>query len=245
MIERIKTGIPGMDDLIEGGIKQGSITLLAGPTGTLKTIISSQFIYNGAKEYGEGGIYLTLEEKEDGIRQSLANFGMDVDAPEVKDKIQIVDLSGLRKRKPQFGESKERYAISVDVLMETITSITQKSDVKRLVIDSISILGLLYKDQSDMRDDLFIFTEFLRESGLTSLLVTEIEEEYRGKRVSRFGLEEFLADGVVVLGYTQSKGELRRWATVRKMRFTDHNLHMHPVRITPCGVEIVSTEKIY
>ena len=244
MTDRIKTGILGLDDLIKGGFKKGSINILAGPTGTFKTIVASQYIFHGAKDFGEPGIYLTLEERAEGLKESLSSFNMNVDSLG-EGKFHIVDLSYMRKKKPQFGENKQRYNVSLDVLINTIKNLAGIYKIERLVVDSISVLWLLYKDQADMRDDLFIFTDFLREIGLTTLLITEIEEEFKDTRVSRFGIEEFLADGVIVLGYTRSKGELRRWISIRKMRFTDHNLDMHPIRLTDKGVEVVSSEKIY
>lgn len=244
-VERVGTGVAGLDDLIEGGLKRGSITLVAGPTGTLKTIFSTQYIVGGARDFGETGIFITLEERVSGIKESLPVFNEEMRRLEAEKKVHLLDLSSLRKKKPQFGESKMRYTITIDVLIDTIKKLIQKYNAQRLVIDSISVLGLLYKNQSDMRDDLFILMDFLRETGLTTLLITEIEEEFKDVKVSRFGIEEFLADGVIHLGYTRTKGVLRRWVSIRKMRFTDHNLDMHPIRLTEKGVEIVSAEKIY
>jgi len=243
MDDRVKTGITGLDDLIQGGLKSGSVTLFSGPAGSLKTIMASQFIYNGAKKFDEVCAYVTLEESVDNIRESLNTFKMDTKELEAAGKLHILDLGTMRKIKPEFGEEQE--IPTMKEIANTLKTLTKKSDLKRVAIDSVSILGLLSEGSSEMRDDLFILTDKLRELGITTVLLTEIEEEHRDTKVSRFGIEEFLADGVIVLGFTRSKGEFKRWLYVRKMRFTDHNVDLHPVRVTDKGVEVISAEKIY
>ena len=92
-IERVKTGIPGLDELIEGGFPRGDTILIAGKAGTGKSILATQFIYKGAIEYDEPGVFVTLEEPPHLIKRNMLRFGMDLDALIAKGKISIVDLS--------------------------------------------------------------------------------------------------------------------------------------------------------
>ncbi|MFW9944179.1 MAG: ATPase domain-containing protein, partial [Candidatus Sifarchaeia archaeon] len=104
-IERVNTGIPGLDDLIEGGFPRGDIILVAGRAGTGKSILVNQFLYKGVTEYGEPGVLVTLEEPPHLIRRNMMRFGMDLAALEKEGKLSIVDLSPSKEVTPvKIGE---------------------------------------------------------------------------------------------------------------------------------------------
>jgi len=243
-MERVKTGIPGLDDLMHGGLPKGSVTLLSGPAGCLKTIISGQYIYRGAVDYNEPGIYVTLEERAEGIRKSLGSFNMDVQKQEDTGKMAMIDLGEIR-RKTVFQSDKSSPVFTSPILMKALNETTKTLKASRLVIDSLSIIGVLYDNAAVMREDLFKLIEYVRDMNVTALLITEVEERYKDTMVSRFGSEEFLCDGVILLGYTRTKGEFKRWVAVRKMRFISHDSDFHTIRLTDNGVEVVAMEKIY
>jgi len=243
-MDRVKTGIPGLDNLLGGGLPKGSLTLLSGPSGSLKTIIAGQYIHNGITQYNEPGIYVTLEERSDGIRKSLSSFGMDFNRLVEDGKLIMLDLGDIRK-KYVFQTDKYNSVFTSSILIKALAEATKNMKPARLVIDSLSIIGVLYDNPAAMREDLFKLIEYIRDLTATAMLITEVEERYKDTMVSRFGSEEFLSDGVILLGYTRAKGEFKRWLSVRKMRFTNHDSDLHPLRLTENGVEVVATEKLY
>ena len=115
------------------------------------------------------------------------------------------------------------------------------SGAKRLVVDSLSVLGLYYPNPEQLRERLFAFSRFLRSRDLTTLLLTESIE---GAGLTRYGVEQFVADSFVHLGLEEVKGDLRRTLTVRKMRFTHHDASKHPVHIGPSGMVVLDEEKV-
>jgi len=243
-MERVKTGIPGLDDLLNGGLPKGSITLLSGPSGSLKTLLSGQYIYRGVTDYNEPGVYITLEERADGIRKAMSSFNMDFKKYEDERKITLLDMGDMR-RKSLFQLDKSTPTFTSPMLMKALGDMSKNIKFNRLVIDSLSILGVLYDNPAVMREDLFRLVEYIRDINCTSLLISEVEERYKDTMVSRFGSEEFLCDGVILLGYTRTAGEFKRWVSVRKMRLSSHDSDMHKLRVTESGVEVVAMEKLY
>ncbi len=116
-----------------------------------------------------------------------------------------------------------------------------KNNIDRLVIDSLSAMGLSYRSLRDLREELFLFSRFLHQTGVTSLLITESLEN---AGLTRWGFEQFIADSFVHLGMEETKGELRRTITVRKMRFTKHDTVKHPLRITGKGIVVEADERV-
>ena len=99
-IDRVKTGIPGLDELIEGGLPRGDTILIAGKAGTGKSILATQFIYKGAIDYDEPGVFVTLEEPPHLIKRNMLRFGMDLDALINEGKMSLVDLSPSKEVTP-------------------------------------------------------------------------------------------------------------------------------------------------
>ncbi len=112
-------------------------------------------------------------------------------------------------------------------------------NIKRIVVDSLTAASLFYKSTEEIRQEMFRFVRFLKKQGVTSILLAE-SMDHSGLQ-SRFGVEGFLGDSFVAIGYEKSQGEYRRSLAVIKMRFTDHDSSVHPFLLTSKGVEI-STE---
>lgn len=232
---RTPTGIEGLDQLIQGGLPQGSVNLVAGPAGSGKTLIALQFAYSGAAVYREPVIYLALEETRSSVTRVMDGFGMDLERLEESGRFVLVDLGAIRA-----GSSRDGLAVGLQELEDFLRSCIASTGARRVVIDSISAVGLRYRSVSELREEMFAFTRFLRETGVTSLLITESPE---GGRMTRFGVEQFLADSFLHLTLEEVKGELRRTLTVRKMRFTRHDTGKHPVHVTRDGI-VVAEERV-
>jgi len=232
---RVPTGIAGLDSLIQGGFPLGSVNLVAGPAGSGKSLLALQFAYQGASAFDEPSAFLALEETRDSVERVAALFGMDLKRMEASGKFVLVDLGAIRA-----GSPREQLTVGLRELEDFLRSCIASTNVRRVVVDSISAVGLRYRSLQELREEMFAFTRFLRDSKVTSLLVTESPE---GGRLTRFGVEQFLADSFLHLALDEVKGELRRTLTVRKMRLTRHDTGRHPVHITTEGI-VVAEERV-
>lgn len=239
---RVHTGIPGLDDLLEGGFPEKTVNLVVGPTGSAKTLFGMQFIYSGAKDFDEVGIYLTLEERRENIMRAMKGFGMDVEKYEKEGKMILVDVGKIRTKVPSDGNVK-RVTVGFGKLTNFLEKFLKSTKAKRLVLDSITAAGLCYKEQDVMRQELFAFTSFLQSTDITSVLITESLNETGD--LTRYGVEQFIADSFINLGLERVGTELRRTITVRKMRFTRHNTKVHPLLITNNGIVIEAEAEVF
>ncbi|MDY6965511.1 MAG: ATPase domain-containing protein [Halobacteriota archaeon] len=241
-MNRVPTGINGMDELIEGGFPDLTVNLITAPSGGGKTLFSLHYIYNGAKDYDEPGIFITLEESRESIERVTKSFGMDIAKYERDGKLFIIDLGEIRKEIKKEEEI-SRGIISFEALQEALESIIKFSKAKRFALDSLTAVGLAYSASSELRQDMFRFVRFLRDKAVTSLLITESVEGTPG--LTRYGVEQYIADSLIVVGLESIKGELRRTICVRKMRFTKHDTSIHPFLIMEDGIEISPKEKVF
>jgi KaiC/GvpD/RAD55 family RecA-like ATPase len=224
---RVKIGIEGIDELIQGGLIPGSLTLLTGTAGTGKTIAATQFIWNGATKYDQPGVYVSFEEPPENIKANVAPFGW--------------DFSKLEKDKKVIFARYDPYHI--EDIYELIETNIKKIGAQRVVIDSISALGIYVRDVPELRRMVFNISLLLRKLGCTSILTSEILPAQ--KSLSRFGVEEFVTDGVIVLYYLRADSQYSRSMTVWKMRGTDHSNKLHPYRITNKGIIVYPKEEAF
>jgi len=229
MVERIQTGIEGLDKITDGGFPRGSTILLSGGAGTLKTITATQFIYNGAKLYKEPGIFVTVEENVKNIGWNIESFNWDIKGLESKELMKLYRLK---------LEPSRDIKLQIDEELKIIADLIKRMGAKRLVVDSTTAFGIWVKEPSDLRYLLYKFADGLKELGCTTLLTSET----KGGKLdfSAFGVEEFVADGVVVLYFIPPN----RSIFVRKMRGTNHSKKIHPVELSKDGIEVKSKDEI-
>ena len=220
---RVKTGIPGLDPLIDGGILQKSVNLVTGETGTGKTIFCCQFLWYGLQK-GETGVYITLEEDPEDIKEDARQFGWDFDKYIKKDLLRIVYHDPAQVN--NLGS----------VLIDEIRSMK----AKRLVIDPTSVMGLAVKDPALIRKMILNVINVIKRTDCTAMLISEVTEE--SKILSRFGVEEFVVDGIFVLNYIGIGETSARTLIIRKMRRTRHGTDIYPMEIGSNGVEIKPIE---
>ncbi len=241
-IKRVHTGIPGLDELIGGGFPESTVNLVAGPTGSAKTLFGMHFIYSGAVDFNDVGVYVTLEERKENIQRARRTFGMDVDSIEAEGKMILVDVSKIRAKLHSEGDA-TRGMVGFSKLQNFLIRFLAATKAKRFVLDSITAAGLFYKETELMRQELFAFTSFLQEMDVTSLLISESVNETGDQ--TRYGVEQFLSDSFINLGLERLSGELRRSITIRKMRFTKHDTRVHPLLITKSGILIESEAEVF
>lgn len=238
-IERVNTGVPGLDELVEGGFPKGDTILVAGKAGTGKSILAIQFLYNGAKQYGETGVLVTLEEPPRLIKRNMMNFGMDIAKLEKERQLAIVDLSPSKEVTPvTMGEFP---SFDLSGLEAIIMSHVKKLKATRVVIDTLSILAYKFRSRDILREEFFKLTANITKNGVTLLLTSEIPEHHLGLGV--FDVEAFLASGVLVLYNEKISDTLRsRSIEVLKLRGSKHSSRIHPMRITEVGVRVFPGE---
>jgi circadian clock protein KaiC len=225
-MERVETGIPGLDELIQGGFVKGSANLLAGTTGTCKTIFGCQFILHGLRR-GEACVLVSLEQKVEDILADMAVFGWD---KEFRGYMKRKKLVIYREFPPQISR-----------LIPTITTFIDKMRVDRLVLDSLTVAIMGWGEEikeAMLRRDVFDFISKLRGKEVTSLLIIEIP--HGEERISKFGFEEFIVDSVLITRYLEyTLGGIPYSISIRKMRRTDHATDIYPFRVTKDGIAIV------
>ncbi|MFQ6128687.1 MAG: RAD55 family ATPase [Thermoplasmata archaeon] len=225
----------GFDILVDGGFPRNSVNIISGPSGSAKSLFCLHFIFNGVHEFSDPSIYVSYEESADILRETLRNFGMKTEGHESRGDLSFIDLGEMRKL------SKGDEFLDFDSLESMLSGLIEATGAKRLVIDSLAVLGLHYDSLNDFRRELFQFGRFLSEKEITSLLVTEAGEK---GGLTRFGIEQFIADSFIYLGLENVKGELRRTIVVRKMRLTNHDICVHPFLITNEGLKVSSDVKV-
>jgi len=232
---RTKTGISGLDELIGGGLVEGSTTLVSGGTGSGKTIFGLQFLYNGASKFNEPGVFVTLETRPTELKVEAKQFGWDLDELEEKNTLIIVDAASNKAGLPAYGDYALRRGFDISTLAREIYRAIEDSKAKRLVIDCVSAFEMKFDDPSEVRSELFQISALLRELKVTSLLISEtINPETQ----SRAGVEQFVTQGLISLNFAEDKGTLKRDMLIWKMRQTSHSLKKHSFTISKKGIEI-------
>ncbi len=210
-----------MDELIEGGFPEGSAVLLSGGTGTGKTIFSMQFVYNGASRFNEPGIYITVEEGPTNIWWNMQNFGWDITSLTKQGLMKIYKMNLT-----------QRTVESIEEEIGRIADMVEQMGARRLVIDSTTAIGVWLPDPASIRYTIYKLVSELKKLDCTSLLVAETKG---GKTdFSAFGVEEFVADGVIALYFVPP----HRALFVRKMRGTKHSVKVHPFNIGKTGIVV-------
>ncbi len=175
----VKTGIPGFDSTLSVGLKKNSSVVVSGPPGSGKTIFGLQFVYSGAKEFDEPGVYISLSQGIDEIKNDCRAFGWDIDDLVAKEKILMIDLRPFKIKDEIIGRDDSLYRgeqIPFEHLTKFILNSIKKIKAKRIVIDSISILGMQYSNKFYMRQGLQGMIQSLENFGVTSLLISEFSE---------------------------------------------------------------------
>ena len=231
-MERVKTGINGLDELVEGGVPKGSSFLVAGGTGTGKTIFAMQYLYRGALDYKEPGLLVTLETNLKNIVWNMESFRWDIRSLQERNMMRIYRLN-----LSNIDDTKEMRK-KIDDELKVISKLVEEIGAKRLAIDSITALGIWVPEQARIRSMLYQFTDKLKDLDCTTALTTETsgnKTEY-----SSLGVEEFVVDGVIGLYFSSPN----RSIFVKKMRGTNQSKYVHPFEITGNGILVNPKDRV-
>ena len=244
-VKYVSTGIPGVDQILAGmGIPKNHTILVCGGPGSGKTTFAIQFLYVGATQYGESGVYVTLDEDPYDVRVNMLKYGWDLKKLEDAKKLLFINVSPVR-----VAPSERTGLIQIGMkefrlikLLEAIRKGIDEVDAKRVVIDPITIFTLQYPDEVEriyaMRDLL----RDLRNTDSTNLLISEL----RGTGWEReHQFEEYLTQGVILLRTFLKGSRLTRVFQVEKMRGLAIDNQPRPYDISANGVVVYPTATVY
>jgi KaiC/GvpD/RAD55 family RecA-like ATPase len=214
---RIKTYVEGLDEKMEGGIPSGNVVLLAGESGTMKSTLAYHMAFENARKENRKTLYITMEQSRNNLVKNMEGIGMHLE--EVGDKLSLVDIGLLRK---SLGKGLQTNSWMEIVKMYT-QNLRESHGYDLLILDSLPVLETL-SDFKNPRNDLFQFYEWMRELGVTTLLVTEVKGGDVG--FGSYG-EDYLADGIIHLMMAKVNEEtIQRRIRVVKMRSTNHSTNL-------------------
>jgi len=244
-LERLETGIKGLDELLGGGFPRGKTILVVGSPGSGKTTFAMQYLYRGAL-LGEGGLYISMDEPPENVKSDLSSFGWDLDGMEESGRLIFVDATPLKRAGEGEGEFEEGdykvQELTFQSLVRTIRKIVEEEGISRIAVDPITPLALRYEAPLERRRALLIFFENLSKLRCTSIITTELRTSVFRRS---FQLEEFLSQGVILLHSLFHAGNLVRAIQVEKMRGISHDAQPRPYRIGREGIEVFPRDKVF
>ena len=225
-VEKLPTGIASLDVIAKGGLPKNRTTLLSGTAGSGKTIFAAQFLAAGITDAGESGVFVTFEESAADIRANMRSFGWDLARWEREGKLAFVDASP----DPEV-ETIESGSFDLGALLARVRHAVQKVGATRVSVDSLGAVFSQFSDHSVIRRELFRIASALKEMGVTAVLTAERVVDYGP--IARFGVEEFIADNVLILRNVLDEESRRRTIEILKFRGADHQKGEFPFTIVP------------
>jgi len=225
-IERVKTGIKGLDEMLGGGFLRDTANLIEGAPGTGKTTLGMQFIYNGIVQADEPGLMITFEEFPQQYYRDAAAFGWEFKEFEKKGLLKIIMTS------PEVSRMDIE---SVGGMIETYIA---QMGARRVVVDSMTHFTRLTQDPIELRGIEFNFINALKREGLTSILTRE-SPVLLGESPQDDNLG-FVVDSYLMLRYVEIESAIRKALLVLKMRGSDHAKDIRQFDVTERGIEVQS-----
>jgi circadian clock protein KaiC len=226
---RLSSGVPELDKLLGGGIAEGDSVLVAGPSGTGKSVLATQFIAAGLRKK-EGAIIVVFEERPVQYARRAGKLGMDLEAPRAAGLLEILFLRPLD--------------LSVDETMQEILDAVKRTNAKRLAIDSLVgfEMALAPGFRADFRESLYRMIGALTGAGVTILSTVEIEDSFTAFQFSHYAIS-FLTDDIIRLRYVEIDGQLRKVLVVVKMRGGNHSKDIREYVIDERGMVIIAPHR--
>ena len=237
-IEKLATGLPGFDSIADGGLPEGRVTLISGTAGSGKTIFAAQFLATGIIQRNQAGVFITFEESPGDVRKNLLSLGWPITEWEAAGKWAFVDVSPTPEDEMIIIGNYD-----LGALLARIEHAIDKVGAERVAMDSISTIFAQFSDGSIIRRELFRIAHALKRIGVTGIMTAERTDEYGD--IARYGVEEFVADNVIILRNALEEEKRRRTIEILKFRGTSHKKGEFPFTITPKdGIVIIPLSTI-
>lgn len=228
-IDKAPTGISGLDEITEGGLPRGRPTLVCGSAGSGKTLLSSEFLVRGARQFNEPGVFMSFEETEKELADNVSSLGFDMRAL-IRDKKLIVDHVHVER-----GEIEETGEYDLEGLFVRLGSMIDEVGAKRVVLDSLEALFAGLPNEAILRAELRRLFRWLKEKGVTAIITGEQGE----KQLTRHGLEEYVSDCVIFLDHRVVNQVATRRLRIVKYRGTRHGTSEYPTLIDEHGLSVL------
>ncbi|BAU63422.1 putative circadian clock protein, KaiC [Stanieria sp. NIES-3757] len=233
VLAKIETGISGFDVFSEGGLPQGRTTLVTGTAGSGKTIFACQFLIEGIKR-GQNGVFVTFEESPKMLRKNMRGLGLDIQTWEQKGKWSFVDASPQERSLPLVSGEYD-----LDPLITRLVYAIERVNAQRVAMDSLGAIFSYVPNIGQVRGVMFKLAQILREMEITAVLTSERTAEYG--EISRYSIEEFVADNVIILRNSLVEEKRRRTIEILKFRGVSHQNGEFPFTIiSDRGIVVLS-----
>ena len=232
-IPRIDLGIQGLDNMIQGGVPARHLMVVVGGAGTGKTTFGLQFLRHGLNlEEPEKAVFITLEQTYEDIMATADERGWEFRRHEREGNLAVVDLDPVEM------------ANSLDNIRGELPALIEEFGADRFVLDSVSLLEMMYDQQAKRRTEVFDFTQSLKDAGVTTIFTSEASEDT--PYASRHGIIEYLTDAVFLLRYVRSETQETRLAVeIQKIRNANHSRETKPYEITLDGISVYEQANIF
>ncbi len=228
-LPKAPTGIQGLDQLTGGGLPQGRPTLLCGSAGCGKTLIAMEFLVRGATQFGEPGVFMAFEERIEELAQNFASLGHDLNALVAQNKLA---LDFVRVEQSEIEEAGE---YDLEGLFVRLGHAIDRIGAKRVVLDTIETLFSGLTNAAILRAELRRLFRWLKDKGVTAIITGE-----RGEAsLTRYGLEEYVADCVIMLDHRVTENMSTRRLRIVKYRGSSHGTGEYPFLIDKGGVSLL------
>jgi len=233
-IKKVPTGIEGLDKILNGGVPKGNTVLVTGTCGTGKTTMCVEYLMNGAR-MGDKGLFISVTESRAKLIENISTYEFFDMSFVDKGDIQIIEFADLMEKLGLAGV--EITNDNMGIFIKGFMDLVVKNRVTRLVIDSLTGVCFQIKNRDNIRDFVFKLSKQLGEKKVTSMLISEISPE--SNSYSTHGVEDTIADGIIVMGNIAQRGHLLRTLHVVKMRGTVHSRAKYVMDLSSYGIIIV------
>ena len=233
---KVRTGIPGFDSIISGGFREGRTIVLSGPPGSGKTTFGMQFLHSGAKDFDEPGVFVTLSESPLEIKNDFRMFGWDIQKLIDEGRMLIIDVRPFKMEDGFIALDESLYrgeTLPFMHLTQLILSSIKRIEAKRLVVDSLTVLGMQYTNKFYARQGLQGMIHALEDQHCASILTSESPD------AGKTPVEWYVASGLIFLNHTRRDDTMERTIQVIKMRGLRHSEQIYPMKLSESGLQVL------
>jgi KaiC/GvpD/RAD55 family RecA-like ATPase len=233
---KVRTGIPGLDSIISGGFREGRTLVLSGSPGSGKTTFGMQFLYSGAKDFDEPGVFVTLSEDPNEIKNDFKTYGWDIQNLVDEGKMLMIDARPFKMDEGFIALDESLYrgeTLPYMHLTQLILSSIKRVQAKRVVIDSLTVLAMQYTNPFYARQGLQGLIHALEDQNCTSILISE------NIQTQKIPIEWYVASGIVLLHHVRKEDTMERSMQVIKMRGVRHSEQVYPIKISENGLQVL------